>query len=123
MTALTPAGTVRCILCYGTVSYKSQNSKKFESHMKNEHDAYFNLEFMLTACLMNPDERDSVKDLIGKQHEEQTSLDISPHDLPPTPTSLPEDNQEDRLQPREELLRHQVKLQDQRDLKLKQMLL
>ena len=94
MTALTPAGTVRCILCHGTVSYKSQNSKKFESHMKNEHDAYFNLEFMLTACLMNPDERDSVKDLIGKQHEEeQTALDISPHDLPPTPTSLPDNHQ------------------------------
>ena len=44
-------GTIRCCLCKGFVS--TSNSDRFTSHMNNEHNTFFNTDFLLAACKLN----------------------------------------------------------------------
>ena len=48
---LVPDGTVRCCLCKGFVSTSSK--ERFRAHMNNEHNTFFNTDFLLAACQLN----------------------------------------------------------------------
>eukprot|EP00092_Neocalanus_flemingeri_P038497 GFUD01041908.1.p1 GENE.GFUD01041908.1~~GFUD01041908.1.p1 ORF type:complete len:319 (+),score=86.46 GFUD01041908.1:69-1025(+) len=63
-------GTVCCILCRGVLGYKEKDSARFESHMQSEHGAYFDLEFVLAACLMDEEEKTAVKTVMTAKYDE-----------------------------------------------------
>ena len=64
-------GTIRCCLCKGFVS--TSNSDRFTSHMNNEHNTFFNTDFLLAACKLNsvnPTDFGIVKTIMEGMYEE-----------------------------------------------------
>jgi len=53
-------GTVCCLLCHGIVIYKDGDSTRFVNHMKSEHSAFFDMEYLLASCLMDTYQKASV---------------------------------------------------------------
>ena len=55
-----------CLLCKGLVSLNlvEDEEDRFMVHMKSQHDAYFNLEFLKAACKMDKDEMSAVIDVM-----------------------------------------------------------
>merc|ERR1712202_3749 len=70
-TMLQVQGTVCCILCRGVLNFKDKDSSRFESHMQSEHGAYFDLEFILAACLMDEDEKNAVRTVMTAKYKEE----------------------------------------------------
>ena len=64
-----------CLLCKGMVSLNLDEDEedRFQVHMKSQHDAYFNLEFLKAACKMDKDEMTAVIDVM-KAKDEQNAL-------------------------------------------------
>ena len=46
--------TVVCILCHGVIP-----RSRFKEHMRYEHGAFFDLDFLLASCLMDEDTKES----------------------------------------------------------------
>ena len=64
-------GTLRCCLCKGFIS--TSNSERFSSHMNNEHNTFFNTDFLLAACKLNsvnPTDFGIVKTIMEGMYEE-----------------------------------------------------
>merc|ERR1719319_812171 len=68
---LPPPGTVCCILCRGMVTYRNLDVGRFASHMQFEHGAYFDMDFLLAACLMDEEERKAVRNVMELKHKQQ----------------------------------------------------
>jgi len=69
-----PRDTIVCFLCKGRLSYKDENTTKFEKHMKNEHLVKFGFEYLLAGCTMSEDERLAIKDVIKESRSEQEKI-------------------------------------------------
>ena len=89
-----PPGTVCCMLCRGVVAYRAGDSARFTAHMHHEHGAYFDMEFLLAACLMNEEEREAVRSVMaakiadqGAQHKQKEDETPSKSFVPNTPPS------------------------------------
>ena len=52
--------TVTCILCQSQVIYRDGDKLRFREHLRNEHGAFFDLDYMLASCLMDPAQKESV---------------------------------------------------------------
>merc|ERR1712096_370786 len=81
-TMLPVQGTVCCILCRGVLNYKDKDSSRFESHMQSEHGAYFDLEFILAACLMDEDEKNAVRTVMTAKYEEANKCKEEEDEMP-----------------------------------------
>lgn len=66
-----PPGTVCCLLCRGMVTYRNLDTSRFMAHMNYEHGAYFDMEFLLAACLMDEEERKAVRNVMELKHRAQ----------------------------------------------------
>ena len=53
-----------CLLCQGIITIYHNDEDRFLIHMKAQHDAYFNIEFIRAASLMNDEEKDAVIDVM-----------------------------------------------------------
>ena len=64
-----------CLLCKGLVSLNlvEDEEDRFLVHMKSQHDAYFNLEFLKAACRMDRDEMTAVMDVM-RLKDQQSAL-------------------------------------------------
>ena len=89
MSTLPPAGTVCCLLCRGVVAYRNLDINRFkefiililliiilivlrfQAHMNYEHGAYFDMDFLLAACLMDDEERKAVRNVMELKHKAQ----------------------------------------------------
>ena len=60
-----PPGTVCCLLCRGMVAFRNGDPTRFNNHMEYEHQAYFDMEFLLAACMMNEEEREAVRNVMS----------------------------------------------------------
>ena len=67
-----------CLLCQGLVSlnFVEGEEDRFLVHMKAQHDAYFNLEFLKAACKMDKDEMTAVMDVM-RVKDQQSALAIA----------------------------------------------
>ena len=67
-----------CLLCQGLVSlnFVEDEEDRFLVHMKAQHDAYFNLEFLKAACKMDKDEMTAVMDVM-RVKDQQSALAIA----------------------------------------------
>jgi hypothetical protein len=45
-------GTVCCLLCRGTINFKNNNRMVFVNHMKDQHNAFHNIDYMLASCFL-----------------------------------------------------------------------
>ena len=52
--------TVTCLLCHGLVIYRDGDKIRFREHMRNEHGAFYDLDFLLASSLMAADQKESV---------------------------------------------------------------
>jgi len=52
--------TVCCILCRGAVIYRNGDKMRFREHMRMEHGAFFDLDFLLASCLMDVQKKDEL---------------------------------------------------------------
>lgn len=66
-----PPGTVCCILCRGMIAYRNNDTTRFTNHMNYEHGAYFDMEFLLAACLMDEEERKAVRNVMELKYKSQ----------------------------------------------------
>ena len=64
------------MLCRGVVAYRAGDSARFTAHMHHEHGAYFDMEFLLAACLMNEEEREAVRSVMAEN--KLCILDVRP---------------------------------------------
>ena len=87
MSTLPPAGTVCCLLCRGVVAYRNLDMNRFlehiiiiliniillrfQAHMNHEHGAYFDMDFLLAACLLDDKERKAVRNTMDLEHKAQ----------------------------------------------------
>jgi len=53
------------------VAYRNLDSTRFAAHMNYEHGAYFDMEFLLAACLMDEEERKAVRNVMELKHKAQ----------------------------------------------------
>ena len=98
MTAAAPPGTVCCLLCRGMIAYRNCDPSRFHNHMNYEHGAYFDMEFLLSACMMDEEERQAVRNVMQQKQqgrEEPAALppprveqQPAPQPAPPPPSSL-----------------------------------
>ena len=100
-----PPGTVCCMLCRGVVAYRAGDSARFTAHMHHEHGAYFDMEFLLAACLMNEEEREAVRSVMatkiaeqGAQHKQKEDETLSKSSVPNTPPSKRTKQDEDDVE-------------------------
>jgi len=56
--------TVCCILCQGAVIYRNGDKMRFREHMRMEHGAFFDLDFLLAACLMDVQKKDELARIV-----------------------------------------------------------
>jgi len=70
-----PPGTVCCILCRGMIAYRNSDTTRFNNHMNYEHGAYFDMEFLLAACLMDEEERKAVRNVMELKYKSQKKDD------------------------------------------------
>jgi len=68
---MNPPGTVCCILCRGMIAYRNNDTTRFSNHMNYEHGAYFDMEFLLAACLMDEEERKAVRNVMELKYKSQ----------------------------------------------------
>ena len=61
---------LQCLLCQGMITLIKDDEDRFLIHMKTQHDAYFNLEFLRAACRMDEDEKTAVIDVMKNKGEE-----------------------------------------------------
>jgi len=79
-----PPGTVSCMLCRGVVAYRGGDTTRFNNHMNYEHGAYFDIDFLLAACLMNNEERDAVRNVMSdKMRVESPAPSEQQQPIPP----------------------------------------
>ena len=52
--------TVNCILCHGMIIYRDGDKLKFREHMRYEHGAFYDLDFLLASSLMETDQKESL---------------------------------------------------------------
>ena len=55
-----PKGTLGCILCRGTVNFKRNDPAVFRNHMKDQHNAFYQLDYMLASCFLPVEDLDRV---------------------------------------------------------------
>jgi len=67
-----PSDSTLCLLCNGILAYKGEDRDRFYNHMKFQHGAFFNLEFIKAGCLMDEDEKTAV---IGIMEKKENSLE------------------------------------------------
>ena len=53
--------TVCCILCRGTLKYENMCGLMFINHLKNQHQVFFDFDFVLATCFLDQKEKDSMK--------------------------------------------------------------
>jgi len=53
------------------VAYRNLDTNRFVAHMNYEHGAYFDMEFLLAACLMDEEERKAVRNVMELKHKAQ----------------------------------------------------
>ena len=53
----TEPDTVCCLLCHGIIIFKEDDKTRFNSHMINEHGAFFALDFLLASSMMDEDQK------------------------------------------------------------------
>ena len=78
-----PPGTVCCVLCRGVVAYRGGDATRFNNHMNYEHGAYFDIDFLLAACLMNNEERDAVRNVMSDKMKMVPEPVEQQHPIPP----------------------------------------
>ena len=59
-------GKIVCILCKGVIHFSHQNSERFMSHLKYEHNVHFYINLLLIFNLMD---KKTLKDIIVKFEE------------------------------------------------------
>jgi len=77
-----PPGTVCCILCRGMIAYRNNDTTRFTNHMNYEHGAYFDMEFLLAACLMDEEERKAVRNVMELKYKSQNKENGGPKSSP-----------------------------------------
>jgi len=53
-------GTVCCILCRGLIIYKDGDKQRFKAHLANEHGAFFDVDYLLASCFLEPAQKEAV---------------------------------------------------------------
>jgi len=48
--------TISCILCGGTIDYKNQDPTTFRNHMKDQHGAFHQIDYILASCFLSKEE-------------------------------------------------------------------
>jgi len=48
--------TLSCILCGGTIDYKNQDPTTFRNHMKDQHGAFHQIDYILASCFLSKEE-------------------------------------------------------------------
>eukprot|EP00092_Neocalanus_flemingeri_P019891 GFUD01021546.1.p1 GENE.GFUD01021546.1~~GFUD01021546.1.p1 ORF type:complete len:246 (+),score=62.66 GFUD01021546.1:43-780(+) len=60
---------LRCFLCKDHITYNNNDKTDFTEHMNNEHLVDFGIDFLLASCLMEQEEREAIKDVIGDKFQ------------------------------------------------------
>jgi len=81
---MNPPGTVCCILCRGMIAYRNNDTTRFSNHMNYEHGAYFDMEFLLAACLMDEEERKAVRNVMELKYKSQKKESQEFKESPPS---------------------------------------
>ena len=63
---------LQCLLCQGMITLIKDEEDRFLIHMKTQHDAYFNLEFLRAGCRMDENEKIAVIDVMKNKSKETT---------------------------------------------------
>merc|ERR1712189_113613 len=92
-----PPGTVCCLLCRGMVAFRNGDPTRFNNHMEYEHQAYFDIEFLLAACMMNEEEREAVRNVMSDKtsvinpiiNSKDSTTNYMPMSNSPPPLSFP----------------------------------
>ena len=60
---------LRCFMCRDRITYVNNDISDFSKHMSDEHIVDFGIEFLLAACLMENEERDAIRNVIGDKFQ------------------------------------------------------
>ena len=66
--------TVTCLLCRGTINYKLKNPALFRAHMKDQHNAFFRVDYVLASCFMEEQHLNGVESRLREQEEQELEL-------------------------------------------------
>ena len=55
-----PSGTIFCLFCRGVVSVKEENFEKFNKHMQDVHEIYYEQEFVLAGSFLRHEEKENI---------------------------------------------------------------
>jgi len=65
--------TLCCILCHGTIIFRNRDKMRFREHMRMEHGAFFDLDFLLASCLMDVQKKEELaKTVTSFEFREET---------------------------------------------------
>ena len=63
--------TVTCILCNGTVNFKNREPALFNAHMRDQHNTFYRIDYILASCFMQGQHLDKVEEEWAKMEREQ----------------------------------------------------
>ena len=63
--------TVTCILCNGTVNFKNRDPALFNAHMRDQHNTFYRIDYILASCFMQGQHLDKVEEEWAKMEREQ----------------------------------------------------
>jgi len=70
-------GTVCCLLCRGLVIYKHGDKSRFNSHMNNEHGAFFDIDYLLASSLMDVEQKAMVANTVRGNNYKEMRVETS----------------------------------------------
>ena len=73
-----PQGVIQCSLCQGILP--DSQGEVFQAHMRDQHRAYCDLDFMFAVFSLNPDDKALILDLMNEQ------LELRKQNTEPKPT-------------------------------------
>ena len=59
-------GTICCILCRRLINYKDGDKQRFKTHLANEHSAFFDVDYLLASCFLEPAQKEAMAMSVNK---------------------------------------------------------
>ena len=71
-----------CLLCHGIILYKDGDKTIFKAHVKNEHRAFFDLDYLLVSSLMGQEQRISMVKTVKQEADVTARQEYQGHPGP-----------------------------------------
>ena len=81
---------IQCFLCSARISYQRDDTTSLVDHLRSEHNADSGEDYLIAGCLMNPEEREAIVNVV-KDRQPAQPVSEGEDDVPMEPDEKPDE--------------------------------